>query len=123
MITLPNNLKKLTSIQGKVQVVRRFITQMVNKITSYSHLIKKETKFIWVAKYQGAFEDIKRFLLNPPILSPVDPSRPSYLYIFATQHALGVMLAQTIDDGKERAIYYISKELLKHEIRKRCVML
>ena len=46
----------------------------------------------------------------PPI-----PGRPLLLYLSVSDIALGCMLAQLDDSGKERAIYYLSKRMLEYE--------
>ena len=47
----------------------------------------------------------------PPI-----PGKPLILYISATDTSLGALLAQLDENGKERAIYYISRTLVSYEI-------
>ena len=42
---------------------------------------------------------------------------PLWLYVSATEHAFGVMLAKKEEDGKERAIYFINRTLKDYEIR------
>jgi len=66
----PTNLKQLRSLQGKIQAVRRFICQLIDKIAPMSHLIKKEVVFKWDTRCQEAFEKIKEYLLHPPVLTP-----------------------------------------------------
>ena len=80
-------------------------------------MLKKDVKFVWDENYQKTFEDIKQYLLNPPILVPMDFSKPTYLYISATLYALGTMLGQKDTKNKERAIYYLSKTLIDYETR------
>ena len=41
------NLKKLRSLQGKIQAIRIFICQLTDKIAPMSHLLKKEVEFKW----------------------------------------------------------------------------
>ena len=41
--------------------------------------------------------------------------RPLLLYLLVSYMALGRMLAQLNDSGKERAIYYLSKRMLEYE--------
>ena len=48
----------------------------------------------------------------PPI-----PGHPLLLYLSVSNMALGCMLAQLDDSGKERAIYYLSKKMLEYECR------
>ena len=55
-------------------------------------------------------------MANPPILVPPVVGRSLILYITAIPIALGALLAQLDDVGKERAIYYISHTLVGYEL-------
>ena len=48
----------------------------------------------------------------PPI-----PGHPLLLYLSVSNMALGCMLAQHDDSGKERSIYYLSKRMLEYECK------
>jgi len=41
----PTNIKQLRSLQDKIQAVRRFIYQLIDKVAPMSHLLKKEVEF------------------------------------------------------------------------------
>lgn len=62
-------------------------------------------------------EKIKRYLTNAHILVSYDSKRNFLLYVAMTLSALGAMLPQKDNEGKEREIYYISKTLIDYEIR------
>ena len=49
---------------------------------------------MWDEKCQEAFDAIKRYLMNPPMIIPPCMDVPFYLYIFAMDFALGFLLAQ-----------------------------
>ncbi|WKA06712.1 hypothetical protein VitviT2T_024600 [Vitis vinifera] len=72
---------------------------------------------IWDDQCQHAFERIREYLLSPPVLAPPTPGRPLLLYLSISDVALGCMLAQLDDSGKDRAIYYLSKRMLDYETR------
>ena len=82
-----------------------------------SHLLKKEVEFKWDVKCQEAFDKIKEYLLHPPVLAPYRHGGPLWLYVSATKHAFGVMLEKKEEDGKERAIYFVSKTLKEYDTR------
>ncbi|XP_057985279.1 uncharacterized protein LOC131170228 [Hevea brasiliensis] len=84
------------------------------KVYVYDMLLRKNQPVVWNEQCQEAFEKIKQYLSNPPILSPPIPSIPLILYLSVENMALGVMLAQEVEN-LERAIYYISKKLLAYE--------
>ena len=56
-------------------------------------------------------------MLSPHILVPLMSGCPLLLYLLVLDMALGCMLAQLDDSGKERAIYYLSKRMLEYEMR------
>ena len=80
-------------------------------------ILRRNQPTVWNDDCQFAFEKIKEYLLSPPVLVPPTPGRPLLLYLSVSDMALGCMLAQIDDLGKERAIYYLSKRMLEYEMR------
>src|SRR6266542_5573310 len=85
-------------------------------------LLKKQDKFQWIPKAQQAFDELKKFLTNPPVLVLPMPKEPLLLYIAATSHV--VSIAIIIKRQKEGHIqkvqcpvYFVSKVLGKSTIR------
>lgn len=69
--------------------------------------LKAEQDFIWESCHQEAFDQIKQYLTNPPVMMPTVPRRQLKLYISASKETIGSLLAQDVDDDSvERAIYY-----------------
>ncbi|MBN8138553.1 Ty3/Gypsy family RNase HI domain-containing protein, partial [Vibrio vulnificus] len=60
---------------------------------------------------------IKAFLTNPPVLKPAQLNKPLLLYLSIENTNMGAMLAQEDNDGKEYAIYYLSRKLQDTETR------
>jgi len=73
--------------------------------------------FKWEPEHQKAFEEIKLYLTNPTILSPLLKDIRMKLYIAASKYTIGSMLAQEDENGVERAIYYLSRVLNDVETR------
>ena len=48
-------------------------------------------------------------------MAPI-PGKPFLLYIYAIDTTLGALLAQNDEQGRERAIYYISRTLVGYEL-------
>ncbi|RVX21643.1 Retrovirus-related Pol polyprotein from transposon 17.6 [Vitis vinifera] len=72
-----------------------------------------------VRGFLGRLQYISRFIarLTDILLAPPTPGRPLLLYLSVSDVALGCMLAQLDDSGKDRAIYYLSKRMLDYETR------
>jgi len=63
------------------------------------------------------FDEIKCYLLSPPILVPPKEGEPFLLYTSTKKLALGTMLSQKNESNKEQAIYYLSQALVGYEIK------
>ncbi|CAL8157740.1 unnamed protein product [Prunus armeniaca] len=74
-----------------------------------------EQTFKWEEQHQRAFEEIKDYLSNPPVLSPPKRGRPLKLYVFASEVSIGSLLVQDNKEGKEQAVYYLSRTLTEVE--------
>ena len=79
--------------------------------------MRKSQPTVWDDQCQRAFERIREYLLSPPVLALPTPSHPLLLYLLVSDVALGCMLAQLDDSGKDRTIYYLSKRMLDYEMR------
>ncbi|KAL0406165.1 UNVERIFIED_CONTAM: Transposon Tf2-12 polyprotein [Sesamum latifolium] len=90
----PRNLKELRSLQGNLAFIRRFISNLTGRCQPFNHLMKKDTHFQWDEGCQNAFESIKRYLLNPPVLGAPVPGKPLILYIAAQERSIGSLMAQ-----------------------------
>ena len=115
----PSTKKELQSLLGKINFLRRFISNLSGRAQAFSSLLrlKKEEIFRWEPEHQKAFEDIKSYLSNPPILSPLLKDKKMKLYIASSERTIGSMLAQEDENGVERAIYYLSRVLSDVETR------
>ncbi|KAK2389329.1 hypothetical protein QL285_062925 [Trifolium repens] len=104
---------------GKVNFLRRFISNLSGKAQAFSPLLrlKKDDPFKWNEEHQKAFDDIKDYLIKPPVLMPPNRNKAMKLYIAASEKTIGSMLAQEDDNGIENAVYYHSRVLNDAETR------
>ena len=114
----PTNKKELQSLLGKINFLRRFISNLSGKMQAFSPLLRlSKGGFEWGQEQQEAFDKIKEYLIKPPILVPPCRNRSMRLYIAASDKTLGSMLAQEDENGVERPIYYLSRVLNDAETR------
>uniref|UniRef100_A0A2N9FKP3 Integrase catalytic domain-containing protein n=1 Tax=Fagus sylvatica TaxID=28930 RepID=A0A2N9FKP3_FAGSY len=98
--------------------IARFIAQLTATCEPLFKLLRKDVKIKWTEDCQRAFDKIKEYLLNPPILVPPTPGRPLILYLTVQEASMGCMLGQQDETGKkEQAIYYLSKKFTEPETR------
>nr|XP_027068875.1 uncharacterized protein LOC113694208 [Coffea arabica] len=112
----PRNIHELKSLQGKLAYIRRFISNLAGRCQPFSRLMKKGVPFEWDESCRNAFTSIKMYLMNPPVLAAPIPGKPLILYISAQERSVGALLAQENDEGKENALYYLSRMMTPNEL-------
>ncbi|XP_060210755.1 uncharacterized protein LOC132637725 [Lycium barbarum] len=81
-------------------------------------LLKKDGAIKWTDECQEAFDKIKEYLSNPPVLVPPEPGRPLFLYLSVMDNSFGCVLGQHDATGKkEQTIYYLSKKFTSYEVK------
>jgi len=65
---------------------------------------------------QLALDEIKNYLINPPVLVPPQHGKPFRLYLSTDDLVISLALIQEFE-GKERVIYYLSRRLVDAETR------
>ncbi|XP_070033029.1 uncharacterized protein [Nicotiana tomentosiformis] len=66
---------------------------------------------------RNAFERIKSYLMKPPVLAAPIPGKPLILYISAHERLVGELLAQGNNEGKENALYYLSRMMAPNDLK------
>ncbi|KAL0327107.1 UNVERIFIED_CONTAM: Pro-Pol polyprotein [Sesamum angustifolium] len=69
----PRNIHELKSLQGKIEYLRRFISNLADRCQLFSRLMKKDVPFQWDEAYDKAFKSIKSYLMKPPVLVALVP--------------------------------------------------
>jgi ribonuclease HI len=114
----PRTEKEVRSFLGRLNYIARFISQLTVTCEPIFRLLRKKNPGVWDDDCQEAFDKIKRYLQNPPLLVPPTPGRPLILYLTVTEIAMGCVLGQHDESGrKEQAIYYLSKKFNDCESR------
>jgi ribonuclease HI len=125
----PTTKKELQQLIGKINFVRRFISNLSGRIEPFMELvkIKANDEFRWGAEQQQAFEEIKEYLSKPPVLVPPQQCKPFYVYLSVGDTSIASVIVQ-VQDGKERVVFYLSRRMLDaktrySEIEKLCLCL
>uniref|UniRef100_A0A2N9GJM9 Reverse transcriptase domain-containing protein n=1 Tax=Fagus sylvatica TaxID=28930 RepID=A0A2N9GJM9_FAGSY len=75
----PRTTKKIQRLTRKVAALNRFMSRSTDKCLPFFKTLKKA--FEWTDKCQQAFEELKRYLTKPPLLSPSKQGKKLYLYL------------------------------------------
>ena len=89
----PRNSSQLRSLQGCLQSIKRFISQLADKSQSFNKNFHEGSTHIQNDKFQQSLDQIKGYLDKPLVfMSPV-LGKPLILYISASASSLGALLA------------------------------
>ena len=113
----PKSEKEIRGFLGWLQYISRFNAKLTSTYEPIFKLLWKNEPHTWNKEYQKAFETIKKYLLNPPILIPPEPRKPLFLYLLIIKDVVGSILAQEDDGKNKRGVYYLSKRLHNYETR------
>ena len=102
----PRTVKAVQSLNGKVVALNRFVSKATDKCLPFFRVLRKS--FEWMDECQKAFEDLKKYLLSSPLLSPSKPRKELYLYIAVSQAAASATLVRE-REGSQWPVYFISR--------------
>lgn len=112
----PWNPKEVQCLTGMTIALNKFISQLANQCRLFFQLLHKWKYFIWTKECDKAFEELKKYLGHPPILSRPGKEEIFYAYVAITTHAVSLVLVWTVE-GAQKPIYYVSKSLQEAETR------
>ena len=88
----PRTVKEVQSLIGKITALNRFVSKTTDKCLPFFYTLRKS--FEWTDECQKAFEELKKYLLSPPLLSPSKPGEELYLYIVVSQAVVSAALVR-----------------------------
>ena len=108
----PTIEKLVRGFLERLNYISRFISHMITTCGPIFTCFHKDQGCVWTEDCQKAFDSIKEYLLEPPILIPLVEGRPLIMYLTILEDSMGCVLGQQDETGrKEHAIYYLSQKL------------
>ncbi|GJY15792.1 reverse transcriptase domain-containing protein [Tanacetum coccineum] len=111
----PTTIKGVRSFLGHAGFYRRFIKDFSKISRPMTHLLEKNTPFIFSKECIQAFETLKKKLTEAPILITPDWDLPFELMCNASDFAIGAVLGQR-HEKHFRPIHYACKTISNHKI-------
>ena len=106
----PRNVIEVRSFLGLAGYYRWFVKGFSVITSPLTKLLRKGVKFEWDDKYQSSFYQLKKILVEAPVLTQPTSGREHAIYSDALKIGLGCVLMQ---DGK--VVAYASRQLKPHE--------
>ena len=105
---MPKIVKEVQSLNDKIAALNKFVSKAMDKCLPFFRTLKKS--FEWMADCQQAFEELKRYLSSPPLLSLTKPGEELFLYLAVSPAAISTALVRK-KDGVQKPEYFTSRAL------------
>uniref|UniRef100_A0A3Q7G3D1 Reverse transcriptase/retrotransposon-derived protein RNase H-like domain-containing protein n=1 Tax=Solanum lycopersicum TaxID=4081 RepID=A0A3Q7G3D1_SOLLC len=92
----PNHVKYLRSFLGLANYYKKFIVSFTKRVATLTHLLKKDTKWVWSERFGKAFQNLKEVIASKPILKLPDFELPFEVHTDASDKFIGGMLLQEV---------------------------
>ena len=102
----PKTVKEVQSLTGRIATLNRFVSKATDKCLPFFKTLKKA--FAWTEECEAAFQELKRYLSNPPLLSPSKEGEDLFLYIVVSLTAVNAALIKE-ENKLQLPVYYISQ--------------
>ena len=112
----PHNLKETQSLTGRLAALSRFISKATDKCQPFFQVVRRGKKIEWTPECEEAFQNLKQYLQQAPLLSTPRDGDRLFLYLAVSDHAASSVLVRE-EEWVQYPIYYTSKALLDAETR------
>ena len=103
---IAQDYQEFQKLTGRITALYRFISKATDKCLPFFKTLMQA--FAWTDECKAAFQELKRYLSNPPFLSPSNKGENLYLYLVVSATVVSVALIQ--EEGKTQLpIYYVSQ--------------
>ena len=102
----PQTVKEVQKLTGRIAALNRFVSRATDKCLPFFKTLKQA--FAWTDECEEAFQDLKRYLSNPPLLSPSKEGENLYLYLAVSTTAVSAALIRE-EAKKQLLVYYVSQ--------------
>ena len=102
----PRTTKEVQSLTGRVAALNRFVFKARDKCLPFFKTLKKA--FAWTEECETAFQELKHYLSNPPLLSPSKEGEDLCLYLAVSVTAVSAALIRE-ETRVQLPVYYVSQ--------------
>ncbi|GJU81539.1 reverse transcriptase domain-containing protein [Tanacetum coccineum] len=110
----PRTLKEMQSLSGKLAALNHFLSRSAERALPFFDTLKNITKenkddFCWTEAEEQAFQELKKLIMELPMLTTPNPKEILYVYLAGSGEAgSGVLMAD--QGGKQIPIRYVKSD-------------
>ena len=108
----PEDKKSLQRFLGMTNYLSRFVENYSDKTYILRELLHDKVAWHWEERHQEAFDNLKKILASPPVLSFCDVKKPVTLTCDSSKSGLSAAILQN-----DQPVAYASRALTENEIK------
>ncbi|XP_061363479.1 uncharacterized protein LOC133307075 [Gastrolobium bilobum] len=112
----PTNKKEIQQLMGRLGSLTGFLPRSAETTLPFFKLLRKEVQYGWTLECEAAFQEIKRQLASPPVLTRPREGEALIIYLYVGDVAVNSVIVQENEEGKQ-PIYFVSWLLQGAELR------
>jgi hypothetical protein len=116
-LSLPRSKKDNQSFLGTINFIRRFIANFAELTKHIICMLRKDSEVKWTEEAKHSFEAIKEAIMTALVLISPNFDKDFYIFSFASNDTIAVVLLQKNDDRHEKLIAFFSKVLRDVEVK------
>ncbi|KAI3465522.1 hypothetical protein Pfo_022185 [Paulownia fortunei] len=90
----PRHIKQVQQLTGRLAALNRFISRSVDKGLPFFKVFHEGKNFEWTEECQHAFDDLKKYLVSPSLLTKPEVGETLFLYLAVTTEAISAVLVR-----------------------------
>ena len=102
----PKTIKEVQSLIGRVAALNKFVSKATDKCLPFFKKLKRA--FVWMEECETAFQELKRYLSNPLLLSPSKEGEDLFLYLVVSIMIISATLIRE-ENKVQLPMYYVSQ--------------
>jgi hypothetical protein len=115
-LSLSKSRKEVQSFLGKINFLRRFVSNFVELVKHITTMLKKGNEVKWTFEPRKSFVQIKRVLTKAHVLISPKYSKDFLIFSFTSFDTVAAVLLQKNEEGQEQPISFFNKALRDAEI-------
>ena len=111
----PKCVKDIQKFLGLANYYRQFIEGFTSITRPLHDMVKKDKRWEWTEKQEGAFNELKKRFIKEPVLAAPDLDKKMRMEVDASDYMTGGVLSMECKDGLWRPVAFLSKSLNETE--------
>ncbi|XP_061360568.1 uncharacterized protein LOC133304534 [Gastrolobium bilobum] len=112
----PANKKEIQQLTGRLTSLTRFLPRSAETEQPFFKLLRKEVQYGWSSECEAAFQEIKKQLASPPVLTRPREGEALIIYLSVGDVAVSSVLVQENEEGQQ-PIYFVGRLLQGAELK------